>query len=264
MALDTISWSGYDWIKQERWGQIHPQKPHWWYDPTKVLIDSRDVLHLTTGFNPKYFTEIDYTSPIGVGLVSCTTPFSYGDFEISAKLPQGLNLWPAFWLWSFSSWPPEIDILEGFSFFSPDFRTIPSESLSFLKKLFSGKKRKTSEFVLKRNLHYLDNSGEKISLNTENPFRDTNFFTKKDLTATFVTYKLEWHPEVIKIWYDDILMLFLKKGRSEVEDTIFKNLENQKMNVIINNGVTSFVDLLSPPESDFSIEYFKYTPYLFL
>jgi beta-glucanase (GH16 family) len=47
--------------------------------------------------------------------VSNTTKFGYGYFEIEAKLPTGRNLWPAFWMWSFDSWPPEIDILEGYS-----------------------------------------------------------------------------------------------------------------------------------------------------
>ena len=32
-----------------------------------------------------------------------------------AKLPYGDNLWPAFWMWSWDSWPPEIDIFEGYT-----------------------------------------------------------------------------------------------------------------------------------------------------
>jgi hypothetical protein len=36
--MKSIFWSGYEWITQERWGQVHPEKPHWWYDESCVHI----------------------------------------------------------------------------------------------------------------------------------------------------------------------------------------------------------------------------------
>jgi hypothetical protein len=49
------------------------------------------------------------------GLINTHGTFSqtYGYFEISAKVPSGQGLWPAFWLLPQSgNWPPEIDVLE--------------------------------------------------------------------------------------------------------------------------------------------------------
>ena len=56
--MDTFTWCGYEWIKQERWGKIHPDKPQWWYDESCSFLDDKEHLHLITKYNPKYFNEI--------------------------------------------------------------------------------------------------------------------------------------------------------------------------------------------------------------
>jgi beta-glucanase (GH16 family) len=53
------------------------------------------------------------------GMIRSKTTFKYGYFEVRAKTPSAVGVWPAFWLNSAArssdgklAWPPEIDILE--------------------------------------------------------------------------------------------------------------------------------------------------------
>ncbi len=55
------------------------------------------------------------TQPYISGMVTTRGRFTqrYGYFEISAKVPSGRGMWPAFWgLPADGSWPPEIDVME--------------------------------------------------------------------------------------------------------------------------------------------------------
>lgn len=86
------------------------------------VSESGGYLHLTarrdtvTGKHnqPSY----SYTSGMVAtgGANSHTAPtfsFTYGYFEISAQVPKGQGLWPAFWTQPASNkWPPEIDAME--------------------------------------------------------------------------------------------------------------------------------------------------------
>ena len=63
-----IKWCGYEWLTQERWGQIHPIKPKAWYDPKAVEIRDEQLI-LKTHKNPKYFKELDIESKISTGFI---------------------------------------------------------------------------------------------------------------------------------------------------------------------------------------------------
>ena len=70
-----------------------------------------------------------YQNHLGVGThyfssatLSSRTPYSYGYFEIHAKLPAHHGYWPAFWLWKSNvsqQWENEIDIFEALGY-EPD------------------------------------------------------------------------------------------------------------------------------------------------
>ena len=236
--MTTVNWQGYEWITQERWGQIHPEKPHWWYDPSCVNVDDNGMLHLTTKCNPTYFRDLDKISPIGVGLVSCTEKFGYGVFSIAAKLPKGKHMWPAFWMWSWDSWPPEIDIFEAYS----------NGLGSYIKpRLFNP----FGFWNIQTNVHYTDEVGNKMLGGK------TGYMGYKNPTKHFITYTCVWKKDSIKFYYDGKLV------REVTDSNILKRLETTKMNVIINNGVTDKVDQSNPPDSDFMIQTFRYTPIIY-
>lgn len=226
-----IVWSDYKWITQERWGQIHPDKNYCWYDSSCVEIDKNGYLHLKTKFNPKYFDNLKITSTVGIGLVSCTEKFYHGVYEIEAKLPTGKNLWPAFWMWSWDSWPPEIDVFEGYTGNKEDY---------FKFSLFG-------IWNVQTNLHYV-----KDETNTHIKGK-TAWWGLKNPAKNFIKYKLDWQENYVKFYYNDVLV------REVTDKNILDSLNKTTMNVIINNHVDSNVDKTNPPKSDFIIKCFKYT-----
>ena len=234
--MDTFTWCGYEWIKQERWGKIHPDKPQWWYDESCSFLDDEENLHLITKYNPKYFNEINGTSSVGVGLVSCTEKFKHGYYSIDAKLPYGYNLWPAFWMWGWDSWPPEIDIFEGYSDNKPNF-------LKFkILKPFAFRNIQT-------NLHYTKDGKNKMVGGK------THFFSFKDPTKHFIKYSVEWTKDFVKFYYNNRLVRTI----DDVE--IMNQLNSTSMNVIINNGITSDFNTKNVIKSDFIIKNFTYIKY---
>jgi beta-glucanase (GH16 family) len=229
-SLQTIQWSGYEWYLQEHWGQVHPEKPWMWYDPSAIEVDNRGYLHLKTKYNPKYFQHIDKTADMGVGLLSSTTKFYHGTYEIEAKLPKGKYLWPAFWLWGWYNWPPEIDVLEAYSNKSGNYLWLNTEygGLSIWKVLAT--------------VHWREDGIHKSST-------DTGWFGFKNPANNFIKYKLEWFPHEINIYYNNRLV---KKVNDE---SILNFINSDKARVIINNGLWQQDN---GTNSDFIVKYFTY------
>lgn len=100
-------------------------------------------------------------------------PYSqqYGVFAMSAKLPIGNGIWPAFWLLPVDkSWPPELDVME----------VIGREPTKLYTTIHIGKGRPA------------------IGKGTD---------VKIDLSADFHEYAVDWGPETIK-WYFDRKLVF--------------------------------------------------------
>jgi len=235
MSQQTINWSGYEWLTQERWGQMHLEKSNWWYDPTAIQINSESEIVLKTHYNPKKFGDI--ISPIGVGLISCTEKFSYGVFSIEAKLPKGPHLWPAFWMYAWESWPPEIDILEAYSNGKSSYFNWNWETLF-------GKMWRTET-----NIH-LGEPPTNYNLGAKSGYLGFTSPTEK-----FNTYTLDWTPTYIKIYFNSKLIRHITDSKT------LEQLEGKTMNVVINNGIQNSYSVNSNIDTtEFLVRNFRYTP----
>lgn len=197
-----------DWLTRMNYGWHHPTSKHQWFNPEAVCVCGGDI-HLSLTHTPRQ-SEYGQTRilPYGVGLVRSQQTFSYGYFEADIILPRGKNLFPAFWLISDISWPPEIDVLEGFSgrfgnYLSPD---------------------PVSPFKIGSNVHIKGDNGN-TSTGREEPW----FFYASPLRQ--ITYKLLWTPNQIKIDYNNTNVV------SITDEKVVEQFRGHRMHVIFNVGV---------------------------
>lgn len=82
-------------------------------DPFKI---KDGVLSITAMRTPPHLREVLFNNEYVSGILTTQGSFAqkYGYFEIRAKIPVGVAVWPAFWMLADDGgWPPEIDVLEG-------------------------------------------------------------------------------------------------------------------------------------------------------
>ena len=82
-------------------------------DPFKV---SNGILSIVATRTPPELKHVLFDNEYISGILTTQSVFAqkYGYFEIRAKIPVGIGVWPAFWMLADDGgWPPEIDILEG-------------------------------------------------------------------------------------------------------------------------------------------------------
>ncbi len=229
--METIKWSGREWLTRETWGVYHPEKHIVWYDKTAVEIGKAGILHLKVHKNPRHFNGkfID----TGIGLISSMDDFQYGHFEIECRLPAGKNLWPAFWTWGRKSWPPEVDIFEGYTkngggYFGPFFDAF-------------------SLWNVQTNAHF----GSKADGNQGAGGAMTHWFGLRNPAKNYLKYSMSWYPDKIDIFYNG------NKVRTFTEPLLLQQMNAQPSRVILNNSIENNN---WTSESDFMIKYFRYTP----
>jgi len=212
--MGQFTWQGYKWNTQERWGKVHPDRSYCWYDDNCVSVDEEGNLRLICKYSPAAVEHEGktYYPKYGVGLVSSdkSNPrFKYGAYTWVAKLPKGKNLWPALWMWSFDSWPPEIDVVEAWTNCTGGYYRFPFK------------------WNVTTNLHDPNakyNMAERVGI-----------CKMPDPTENFIEYKLVWMPDFLDFYYNG------KRIRTIDDPKLMRYLnENTKdgMNIIMNNHVT--------------------------
>ncbi len=107
--------------KGHEWGDFHEDNHTQYWTPTSVKWAENKV-QCTVKYAPQSFVHVDkYNNkhaiviPWATGVVRSIQSFMYGYFEALITFPIASGQWPAFWLTSSIGWPPEIDIVEGYS-----------------------------------------------------------------------------------------------------------------------------------------------------
>lgn len=98
--------------RTQKWGAYHPKQLYQWYDREGIKLTGRGVEFSVT---TNRFPVDNGFIPNGIGIAVSRESYGYGRYEWRAKLPLGFGFWPAVWLSGTDSWPPEIDVMEGFS-----------------------------------------------------------------------------------------------------------------------------------------------------
>jgi beta-glucanase (GH16 family) len=231
--MEKITWSGYEWRLQEEWGEYHPEHTYKWTDPSATQILANGCLDLMTQHNPKQFGDL--TIPTGCGMVCSVQGFGWGSFEIEAKLPTGMNLWPAFWLSPLDQWPPEVDVFEGYSTRKPNYKKF--DLLNPLKWY----KLESNAFVSKPEPY------TKIGAKRGYMFQDP---TKK-----FIKYRVDWKPNKFEVFWNNI------KVRT-FEDKLLMEEFNQlkgRVRVLINTNVLREYNPSTKEKSHYLVKYFNFS-----
>jgi len=172
-SLDRSKWAP----EHSTYGDGNNELQH--YRPENVSVGS-GLLRIQA--RPEAYRGRDYTS--GMLRTRNLASWTYGRFEISARLPRGQGLWPAFWMspddYSYGGWPAsgEIDVFEVLGH-EPD--------------------------VVHGTVHWSEGRHRLSS----GAVRTGGF----DTSEGFHTYAVEWEPGEIR-WYLDGQLYHLSRGWS--------------------------------------------------
>jgi len=190
------------YIQTQPWGLYHPNYLSGWYDKNATSVtrwglelEINDRLFKIPESDPngndgKYITT-------GMGMCVSKQSYMYGLFEWNITLPVGKQLWPAIWLTGAILWPPEIDVLEGYSDDNGEFKN-----------------------KLETNMHY----GNKKNIKA----MSHGFLINKNKSLNL---KLDRQKDYIKIYYNNYLV------RMITDPYILSLINQEEMVVIMSNGV---------------------------
>lgn len=197
------------------WGNFHKDKLITYFDNDCVQLGNNvydqvnsKTLNLICKYKPKTFNEYDYDNleiPFAQGVIRTKKKYKYGYFESEMKLPACSSAWPAFWLTGSINWPPEIDVIEGYS----------NNTTRYKWFLFPNTRLQT-------NVHYKDTSYHHI--------KGVNHPLPISVSKEYVKYGVLWLEDKIEFYYNRHLV-------RSITDKNILNALNEPMEVIFNMGI---------------------------
>lgn len=178
--IDTSIWHFEEGFVRNHEYQWY-QKENAWQENGLLVIEARRESKVNPNYNPlssdwrKAYDSIRYTSSSIT--TSKSKSFSYGRFEMRAKIKTESGLWPAFWTLGVSKeWPSngEIDIME---YYKGDILANIATG--------SGERYKAKWFTVKK---------------------PVASFNDPDWDKKFHLWRMDWDEEAINLYVDDYLM----------------------------------------------------------
>ena len=137
----TLNKFGHEWYSDTHTKYDNSDYDHAYFGPDGVISTNTSIL-LKVVEKPVEFERGDIfphvsgdpsddliTKEYCCGEV-ISEPMSYGTYTWKVKMPETPNLWPALWLCGYKSWPPEIDVVEGYTRKGGYIRNIINTSLN--------------------------------------------------------------------------------------------------------------------------------------
>lgn len=219
-----------NWRIGHEWGVIHPELSYQYYGEESVKIDERGLIleqkyyprtNITDWYNPNIF----YNPKWSVGLITSKNSYGYGVFDFNVTLPKGAGLWPAIWFVSDKTYPPEIDLFEGYS----DINGLYQKRLN-------------------TNCHFNFKPTQKESI------ARNNFIKNVDTKNEKIRFTLIWEENFIKMYYNGFLVRYITDKKT------IKWFKNHKMIIILNNAIRNeYYDKVNHQQfSEFIIHDLKY------
>ncbi len=249
--INRFKWCGHQWETCMESGRpIHPDDPRYYIDGRQVA-KFNDAIHLSLAHNPisfiwGWYDKNVYAPDVACGLIKSVEAFPVNtSFECDVMMPKGNNLWFSFWLTACDSWPPEIDVFEGYT----DQDGSYYDKLAFHWKF---------PFLYKNlrfesNVHYTDSKGVHRQIG---PKGIHERYLKRSLSSSWNHFKCCWKEDFITFSINDVVVRTIKnkKTLSKMKTSgmwvIFNIWPNDKFDTSKDGDIMSFV-------SPFKIRNFK-------
>lgn len=239
MSIKKVTWLGKEWKTRFQWGWFHPGGDFHWFDSDQVKVLDSGEVELYVSPNPREFNGV--TIPNGSGMIESELHYGYGEYSADIKLPQGKNVFPAFWLTAVETWPPEIDIMEHWS-----------NTDSFWDKI------RLKKFWVKTGIYAGESPDSVIGIKKPKVFPASKLWPVNGWTflwgkrKKFINYKLRWERGKAEVFMDGKKVY---TADERIKHSSF--LKDPKMTVIFNVWTHKKEARMDSP---MVVKNFKYSP----